>query len=265
LTYNLEQEIQIALPIMKDRLHEVESLRRKLNNLDHEQIGSSDRYYPVRFFTDGVSAYVYMFDNAAIFYAWAAVEHSLLIRIGAGSLRQFITANSGRYPGERRLVNIARENGIISRDKQRIAHRLRNLRNNYLHYINIMWDQHNRDVRLKNLVQSKWPIIVKEIHDAVPIEEQYETMARFDLMKIHTLSEKTIQERQIPFVPGDPPNSEGARFVNRRYKQFIQWVQEVADVRERLERYKYGIERKDALDGLLWSADLLTYLKFLPK
>jgi hypothetical protein len=54
---------------MKERQREIEALRRKVDTLDWKALRESERYYPIRFFADGLSAYVYIFDNAAIFYA----------------------------------------------------------------------------------------------------------------------------------------------------------------------------------------------------
>lgn len=262
---DLEQEMQVLLPLMQERRQEIGALNQKIKNLDWKAVRESDQYYPVRFFADGLSAYVYVFDNAAVFYAWAAVEHALLIRLGAHRLRQAVIRNNKRYPSEKKLVQIARDEGIISMNIARLAHRLRKLRNNYIHYINIMWDQHDRDIRLRKMAVSQWPKIVKEIQDIVPSDKRAEALAQFVFMKKDIEGNRLIQKRQIPYIPGEPPNSEVVRFRNLRIKQFADWIGEAGDDEGQQKRFDYGIERKDALDCLQWSADLLVYLNFLPK
>jgi len=248
---------------MKERQEEIEPLRQKLDNLDWKIVRESERYYPLRFFADGLSAYVYVFDNAAVFYAWAAAEQALLIRLGPTRLGNAVANNRGRYPNEKKLVEIARDEGIISRDIKRLANRLRKVRNNHVHYINIMWDQHDGEIRLRDMARSTGPKIVKEILETVPYNKQAETLALFKLMKDEVESSHMIRKRQIPYIPGEPPNLEGKRFRNIRIKQFADWIKEVDDAREQQKRFDYGIERKDALDCLQWSADLLAYLNFL--
>jgi hypothetical protein len=262
---NLEQEIRNFIPLMKERQKEIKRLRLKLDGFDWKDIRESEQYYPLRFFVDGLSAYVYVFDNAAVFYAWAAIEHALLIRLGANALRQAVAANHGRYPGEKQLVTIARKNGIISANKERVAHRLRKLRNDYMHYFNIMWDQHNHKIRLDKLMDSQWPKIVKEIKGSTPKHNRAAMSALLDFIKKETDSNYTMLKRQVPYIPGEPPGPEAIRFRGLRIKQFTDWVWEAKDVQGRLKRYEYGIERKDALDCLRWSGSLLTYLSFLPK
>jgi hypothetical protein len=250
---------------MQERREEIGALKQKVENLDWKVVSESERYYPVRFFADGLSAYVYVFDNAAVFYAWAAIEHALLIKLGAQRLRRAVIDNHNRYPSEKKLVQIARNEGIISRNIERVAHRVRKLRNNYVHYINIMWDQHNRDIHLRKMTDSQLPKIMKEIQDTVPSDKQAEELARLDFIKKDIERNHLIQKRQIPYIPGDPPNLEGRRFRNLRIKQFADWIRSAGDIEGQLKRYEYGLERKDALDCLQWSADLLAYLNFLPK
>jgi hypothetical protein len=262
---SLEQEIQQLLPLIKERQQEIEALRRKADNLDWIAVRKSEGYYPIRFFADGLSAYIYIFDNAAVFYAWAAVEHALLIRLGAEGLRQAVIHNNNRYPSEKKLVEIARQQGVISANREKLAHRVRKLRNNYIHYINMMWDQHDRMVDLRKRTVSLWPKIVKEIQDTVPSDKQVEEFAQLISMKKEIESETMIEKRRIPYIPGDPPNSESKRFRNLRIKQFAKWIKETENIDDQQKRFDYGIERKDARDCLFWSADLLVYLDFLPK
>lgn len=147
----LESEFQMMLPQMKLRREELLSTGIILERLDWEDLSRSEKYFPVRFLADGISAYTYCFDNAAIYYAWLAVENALLIRLGTDGFNQ----------GERRLVHLARSKGILSRDRERIAHRLRKVRNIYTHYINVMWQQRSIDFEVRNLIQRKSPQILK--------------------------------------------------------------------------------------------------------
>lgn len=266
MKHNLEEEIKTLLPMMKERHAEIETLRDKVDVLDWKLVGESDLYYPIRFFGDGLSAYVYAFDNASVYYAWAAVEHALLVRLGATTLKSAVTKKNGRYyPGEKRLVLLARQNGVLSRDKERVAHRLRKLRNDYIHYINIMCDQHNRDIGFRKFVNSHWPGVINEIHAVVPKDEQAIVLELLDYVRNETREDKTIQKRQIPFIPDDPLISEVMAFRTRRLNQFAKWIRETDDIREQTKRFQYGIERRDALDCLKWSGELLIYLKFLSK
>lgn len=266
MKHSLEEEIKTLLPIMKERYAEIEALRKKIDNLDWKLVGESDLYYPIRFFGEGLSAYVYAFDNASVYYAWGAVEHALLVRLGATTLKSVATKKNARYyPGEKRLVLLARQTGILSRDKERIAHSLRKLRNDYIHYINIMCDQHIRDTRFSKFVNSRWPELVKEIHAVVPKNEHAIVLELLDWVRNETQRDKTIQKRQIPFIPGDPLISEVTAYRTRRLNQFARWISETDDIHEQTKRFQYGIERRDALDCLKWSGELLRYLKFLPK
>jgi hypothetical protein len=262
---DVEQDIRKALPLMKERQREIAKLRLKLGSLDWKDVSESEQYYPLRFFGDGLSAYVYVFDNAAVFYAWAAVEQALLIRLGAHALSQAVASNNNKYPGEKQLVDIARKNGVISWDRARVAHRIRKLRNNYIHYVNVMWDQYRSETRIHKLMDSQLPKIVKKIKDAMPKDKQAEVLALLDYIKKKTDSQHTMSKRQIPYIPGEPPGSESVRFRNLRIKQMADWVMEAKDVQGRIKRHEYGVERKDALDCLRWSGSLLTYLNFLPK
>ena len=262
---DVEREIRDSLPLMKERQKEIKRLRLKLGNLDWNDVRESEQYYPLRFFGDGLSAYVYLFDNAAVFYAWAAVEQALLIRLGAQALSQAVAANRNRYPGEKQLVAIARDSGIISRDRERVAHRLRKVRNNYIHYINVMWDQHRSEARLHKLMDSQWLDVVRKIKDAVPNDQQAAVSALLAHIEKEIDGRHTILNRQIPHIPGEPPGPESVRFRNLRIRRFADWAQKAKDDQGRLKRFEYGIERKDALDCLAWSSSLLTYLCFLPK
>jgi hypothetical protein len=262
---DIEQDIRKALPLMKERQRETKRLRLKLHSLNWDDVSESEQYYPLRFFVDGISAYIYVFDNAAVFYAWAAVEQALLIRLGTHALSQAIAANNNKYPGEKQLVTIARKNGIISWDRARTVHRLRKIRNNYIHYINVMWDQHRSETRLHKLVDSEWPRIAEKVRDAAPNDERAEVLKWLDYIAELTDGQHTIQKRQVPYIPGEPPGSESVRYRNLRIKQFSDWVSEAKDAQVRLKRYAYGTERKDALDCLQWSGSLLTYLGFLPR
>lgn len=262
---DVEQEMREFLPIMKERQKEIKRLRLKIAKLDWKDVRESEQYYPLRFFGDGLSAYVYVFDNAAVFYAWAAVEQALLIRLGAHALSQAIAANHNRYPGEKQLVTIAGKNGVISRDKARVAHRLRKLRNMYIHYINVMWDQHRSEARLHKLMDSGWPQVVRTIKDAAPNDQQAAVSALLDHIEKEIVGRHTILNRRIPYIPGEPPGSESVRFRNLRIRRFGDWARKAKDDHDRLKRFEYGIERKDALDCLRWSGSLLAYLGFLPK
>jgi hypothetical protein len=264
LIVDVEQEIRDFLPLMKERQREVKRLRLKLGSLNWDDVRRSEQYYPLRFFADGLSAYIYAFDNAAVFYAWAAVEQALLIRLGAHALSQAVARNNNRYPGEKQLITIAKENGIISWDRARGAHRLRKLRNNYIHYINVMWDHHRSEIRLHKLMDSQWPEVVQRLREATPNEKQVEVAALLAHFKKETDAEHTILKRQVPYIPGEPPGSESTRFRNLRVRRLVAWAMKAKDAQTWQKRHEYGIERKDALDCLRWSSSLLMYLDFLP-
>jgi len=107
--------------------------------------------------------------------------------------------------------------------------------------------------------------IEKEIQNTIPNDKKAYISKVLDNIKKMTVNDLTIQNRQIPYMPGEPPNSESKRFHDYRLNKFSKWILETQDKKTQSMRFEYGCERKDALDSLQWCVDLLTYLKFLPK
>lgn len=114
------------------RRQELDQVLQTLEKLERDDVVESDRYYPVRFLTDGVDAYINLFDNGAVFYASSAVELAITVRLAEkGALR-------GRIPDFTSLIKLAADNSVFDRQATKQAHLVRKMRNSYLHYYNIM-------------------------------------------------------------------------------------------------------------------------------
>lgn len=95
-------------------------------------------------------------------------------------------------------------------------------------------------------------------------EHQPEIITSIEAMMREVENDTLIESRGVPLRMHKPPNKESARYLNKRVKDYLEWVYRGGDEAERGRRVEYGVERKDALDGLNWSAGLLKYLGVLP-
>jgi len=75
---DLTQEDQFIQRIRPLRSADVNPIATTIRQAEIGKLRRTIRYYPLRFLADGIDAYRYGFDNAAIFYSGTAVELALL-------------------------------------------------------------------------------------------------------------------------------------------------------------------------------------------
>lgn len=239
--------------------------------------GEGKKYYPIRFLRDGIDAYVSCFDNGAIYYASLAVEVALIIRLSEkGILHQWRNEEKTRvrqgkkrreasYPNLSTLIKWAARTGLLNRRVIRLAHNVRKARNSYMHYYNVMWHQVDVDCRTRKNIVEMLPKVKEEIQRFAQPEERDAMLKIINSMTASLLEDKTISDRGIPI--GDiRPNREAVEFIDKREKSFVKQLSNLEDKSDWDQFARYiinGIEWRDALDCVQWSADILGHLRFL--
>ena len=143
----------------KIRLQEIENTIAPLRGLSKKDVGQTYRYYPVRFLTEAAQAYMYLFNNASVFYSSLAVETALLVKLGQLNLLPKV----GQRLDFKGLIERASTGSkpVLNKDLQEKATNVRKLRNCYVHYYNIMTSQviaQRRYTEAFKKLQGQWPL-----------------------------------------------------------------------------------------------------------
>lgn len=242
----------------EERGGEVAHITRALSRMGRHEVLESERYFPIRFLTDSVDAYIELFDNGVVWYSSLAVELALIVRLGSVIDTWKIR---GRRPSFKQLIDRAPDDLLRPRIKV-TAHQVRKLRNCYIHYYNIMHDQHIRDRRLMELREKMEPEIgTVMVQSLLDVMEELGTISAEKGLSL-------VSKRGIPVVQKFV-DTEMQQFISERYDKYIKWLSSTK-VPEPLRRVTpqevfkyYGIERFDALSCLKSSFRVLKHLKFV--
>lgn len=257
--YDLQKspEGEYARQHREERIEEVEHIRKALNRLTKGEVIKSDKYFPIRFLTDGVDAYIELFDNASVWYSSLAVELALIVRLGKDIDQWKLKKERVTFYD---LIEYAPKN-VLSLKMKKVAHDVRELRNCYIHYYNFMYDQEIRNRRVKELMNQ----IEREY--GITATELFATIENLGMTGTNEYTE-FIDRRSIPVVERQV-NNETKEFITLRYNKYLKWLssekapQSLRNVPlDRVFEY-YGIERFDARWCLDSSFRVLKHLRFL--
>lgn len=236
-----------------------------------------NRYYPIRFLREGIDAYLGLFANGAIYYSSLAVELALIVRLGErGILREWREREKNQIKeGTRKrehnylsfsdLIKWAKQKSLLDNKATKLAHEVRKMRNSYIHYYNIMWHQIDIDRRTRNELTEMLPKLKEEIERYARPGEYDKLVVIVDSMADEVLKDVTLDKRGIP-MEDIRPNKEAISFIEQRLDSFVKPLSglQIKEERDKASRdYLYGIEWRDALDCLRWSAYILAHLEFL--
>jgi len=267
----------VPLPsIERDRRRkEVNGILAKLRRVSRGKEG--EKYYLIRFLRDGIDAYVNCFDNAAIYYTSLAAELALIVRLGEGGalhewrkkeeteVRQGKKKRESDYPSFSTLIKWAAKTGLLNGRATELGRNVRKLRNSYLHYYNVMWHQIDIDSRTRMSIVGMLPKVKKEIQQSAQPGERDEILKIIDFVTASVAEDKTLSNRRIP-TRDIRPNKEAVDFIEERERSFVEQLlslQEKGEWEQFVWYHALGVEWRDALDCLQWSADILTHLRFL--
>lgn len=258
------------------RKQEVSKIIRALKEIRIGEEGN--RYYPIRFLREAIDAYTYVFSNGAIYYASLALELALVQRLAEiGSLKKWRDkereeVNKGKkkreqdYPSFENLIKWAFQEKLLDRKTNEEAHGVLNLRNAYIHYYNVMWHQIDIDNRTRRSMKAMLPKVQEEIHQKFGPSVREEILKFFNSLTDSVLSDRTLADRQIP-TADIRPNKKALKYIEKRERSFANLLSDYMKRRDsevvRLEMG--GVETKDALDCLSWSADIFVQLGFISK
>ena len=245
------------LAILEMKRVRSEDIRRIIERVEGLDVGELRRtrdigYYPVRFFVDGVEAYRYMFDNASIYYSATAVELGLVLK-----LRDKIDQGaSSKMPGFKWLIDNCGD--LLDELGKQKAHRVRRIRNCYIHYQNIIGYNSHLEASWRQLARQ-----LRQLKDATRDKELRRLLRML-------LEDDTGDKAPMPiFRLGKVQlNQDIIQFIEERHSEYREWLGSVPPEKvRRLPDNKfadhYHIEVFDALTCLNWSFDLLKYLEFL--
>ncbi len=219
-------------------------------------VRKSIRYYPFRFFADGVLAYIYSFNNAVIYYAGTAVEIGLLIK-----LKPQIERERKRKPKFNPTFKwlVSHSKSLLGQHLE-TANNLRLMRNCYLHYENIVAHTAWMD-------QVEFPDTVKKVKAIFKtdrkVTEKLESLLKLNNEQVHQTGMLTVR---FDFLES---NKEMMAFVENRYKDYFNWLPETWSAKRQSMKNEdfnllYDIEAFDALTSINWSFEILKALNFLP-
>ena len=249
-----------------ERKKELVSIGSQLSQLSKNDVERSDRYYPIRFFSDGVAAYYEAFNNAAVFYSGLAVELAIDLRIWQhlDNDGQWPPVGKPRRPSAAAKIGEAVELGILPDGFRARAHQLRKMRNSYIHYRNILEFEVDTSERALTKIQSIHPAVVEELQRKITDQELLKVALKDLATMMESASENVHDERGLMSLLDANQNSEAHDFLKSRRESYLQWVDDADTIPEHVLRLGYGAERRDALDSVFWAAEILEALSFLP-
>jgi hypothetical protein len=205
-------------------------------------------------------------------------------------------------PNFKELISLAAKARILNKSTGKKADKVRLMRNCYVHYQNVMLYQHRIDQEVRKELTKLLPKLKKEIHNS-KVDERLKEMAISEAEAMHREvdTDDMIIKRKIPYA-GLRTSTEVDKFHEERLDALLKWVYEAGpyellakthnekatqafydlivkaykrgsteaiedglkkQLAEYNRRYEYGIERYDARDCLIWSAEIISYLGFL--
>lgn len=256
----LEQERKV-------RAKELDKTLSALRQLDKTDVVHTFRYFPVRFLTEAAQAYLYVFNNASVFYASLSVEVAILIKL----------QRANRLPQNRKglelapLITLASRtpNPILDEPLVATATNIRKLRNCYVHYYNIMASQViiQQEYR-KHFEETRrhWPLERARLARDMPPPALAELDALLKRLEPYFLSAAQDDTSALRAIPDAPHlvREELQEFIQGQIIGFMKWMltPEGQDAL-RLHKGAYGIEDYDARCGVQWATEVITKLGFL--
>lgn len=250
------QEDQVINRIRPLRSEDVSCMVTMIRQAEIGKLRQTIRYYPLRFLADGIDAYRYGFDNAAIFYVGTAVELALL-----ALLQDEVKLEQQRQP--RRNFNfswlINHSGSLLDRDARRLCHNIRVMRNCYIHYENIV-------AHLAWMQEVDWPQKMEQMK--VELGNDSDTVKFIDLMT-QLINDEYSRKGMLPIrFEHLETNREVIPFIEQRYKQYMAWLPQAWSSKQReLSREEfeniYSIEAFDALECITWAFEILHKLKLI--
>ncbi len=165
--WHSHEDEQAFLKSQRDsRTKELKGVLVSLRRLYNDEVAATSKYLPIRFLSDGVDAYLNAFDNATIYYAGLAVELALMTRLGDKGLL------GNRAPIFADLIGLASKNRILTKTGTERAHRIRKIRNAYMHYYNVARLSAVSHARSPKSIERSATEVAKFLGEHVPVEEQ---------------------------------------------------------------------------------------------
>lgn len=253
----------------KIRLQEVENTIAPLRRLSKKDVVQSFRYYPVRFLTEAAQAYMYLFNNASVFYSSLAVETALLVKLGQLNCLPKV----GLRLDFKGLIEYASAGTkpVLSKVLQEKATNVRKLRNCYIHYYNIMTSQviaQRRYAETFKKLQEQWPLERARLVRAMPPPELdiLDALLGQFAPYFRSLAEDELYvQRAIP-VENCLIRSDLQAFIEARIDQFGEWREGPEGKKALLEHggeEAYTVEDYDARCCLEWATTVIAALGFL--
>lgn len=207
--------------------------------------------YSMKFLIEGVGAYLWGLDEAAIYYSSLAVELILLSRL-TNKYGQFSLDKMNRF---KLLIKNCKKEGILDEERGQDADNLRLLRDCYIHYDNLLNYSSAMSRKLIASFSSADNKLTEE--DRKNIENLKSTFSIF--------------EKAYPFSKARILSVERTSFLSRRIEEYAKWLQSqgltlidvlrIGFTKEENMRYRRVRQQKfDALTSLQWSLQLLQFL-----
>jgi len=253
-------------------MHQVLSALRRI------PIGEEgERYYPIRFLSEGVDAYINLFANATVYYASLALEIALVVRLDErGVLKKWRDkekqeVKKGRkkreldYPSLANLIRWAEQEHLLDHKITELSHKLRMARNSYIHYYNVIYHRTDSARRAREDIIRVRPKLLEEIESHAEPSKRDILIKNINSLIDDVLGDKTLNKRQPP-TEYIGPNKQAVEFLEERVEIFIKDILNLQDRGEQQEAnraYIWGIESRDAYDCIHWCARVLAHLGFL--
>lgn len=264
---HLDKTAEVLIQLKPERKIELSSVGSQLSRLTKDEVEHTDRYYPVRFLTDGVAAYYEGFDNAAVFYASMSVELAIDMRIWQylARLEQAPSASGPARSGAAAKIKQAVDLGVLPEACRPLADRLRKMRNAYVHYRNVLRFEAEAAAEALANLRHFYPALIDELQDSISDQVSLDSAMR-DLSRMMTVADEDFNEERGlgPLLAADP-NPEAHEFLKDRRVIYLHWIHAAKSISEQIARFEYGAERRDALDSILWASEIVENLAFLPK
>jgi hypothetical protein len=252
------QKNDILLKYKNTRSDDIKEILDLIDKIQYKEIRQSESYYPIRFFSDGVHAYLNLFDNAVLYYTGMAVEIGLLIKLKPLIETELKSKGKTKFtPNFKWLIDHSQSS--LNKDLREKAHFVRIIRNCYIHYENIV-------AHTAWMEQIDWLDIVNRVK--TEYRNNPEIIEKVDLLS--KWSEEDRKKKGMFSIRFDflELNKETMPFIEKRYKEYLEWLPQFRSVKKNAMTDKefrnvYHIEVFDALSCLKCSFKILRGLKYL--
>jgi hypothetical protein len=202
--------------------------------------------YSIMFLTNGIGTYLLGLDEATIYYSSLAVEIILLAKL---------TNTYGEYRHEEMntfcsIIKNCEKVGILDQERKKLADKLREVRDCYIHYDNIL--NYASDMS-------------KKLFESVASKAEHVKNSKADLMDFSPF------EKAYPFSKARPLSAKRTNFLSERGDEYVKWLKsqglDIIDVvkigytaEENMKYRRVRQQRFDALTALKWSFQILHFV-----